>query len=216
MKNKGKQLLLNDFANLDQSFRTNLINSLWGFRPTTLLGTIDNVENANLSIVNNIIHIGANPPLVGILFRPPVVERHSLENILETGYFCLNHITKSFFQKAHQTSAKYERNQSEFEATGIEYEFKPGIRVPFVKESPVKVFLQLVESKNLEVNGTVLIIGKVLEIFIDEKILGEDGFIHHDKANVVTSVGLDAYYETSLLARLQYARPDQSTKVIKY
>lgn len=194
---------------MDRLYRTQLVNSLWGFRPLTLLGTADKSENPNLTIVNNILHIGANPPLAGILFRPPVVDRHSLENILETGFFSLNHITNSFYKKAHQSSAKYDRAKSEFEATGLEEEYKDGIIVPFVKESPVKVLLELVERKDIELNGTVLIIGKVIEIFLDEKILSKDGFIAHEKAGVITGAGLDAYYETKLLSRLKYARPNQ-------
>ncbi len=204
------EIKLTAFDQMDRLYRARLINSLWGFRPLSLVGTVNEAKIPNLAIVNNIMHIGANPPLVGVLFRPPVVERHSLENITDTGSFSLNHVTKSFYQKAHQTSAKYDRNQSEFEATGIEPLYRDGISVPFVKESPVKILLELVETKNLEVNGTVLVIGKVQQIFIEEEMLSEDGFIHHEKAGVVTSAGLDAYYETKLLDRLQYARPDQS------
>ncbi len=203
------EIKISNFDQMDRLYRTQLVNSLWGFRPLTLLGTADKSENPNLTIVNNILHIGANPPLAGILFRPPVVERHSLENILETGFFSLNHITNSFYKKAHQSSAKYDRAQSEFEATGLEAEYKDGIIVPFVKESPVKVLLELVERKDIELNGTVLIIGKVMEIFLDEKILSKDGFIAHEKAGVITGAGLDAYYETKLLSRLKYARPNQ-------
>lgn len=203
------EIKISDFDQMEQLYRTQLVNSLLGFRPITLVGTIDKLKNQNMAIVNNLLHIGANPPLVGVLFRPPVVERHSLENIIETGYFSLNHITKSFYQKAHQTSAKYDRNQSEFEAVGLEAEYKEGIYVPFAKESPVKIFLELVDRKDIELNGTVLIIGKVIELFIDEKLLSKDGFIQHEKAGIVTSVGLDAYYETKLLSRLSYARPNQ-------
>ena len=50
----------------------------------------------NLAIFSQIFHIGANPPLVGILVRPDSVDRHTLRNIRETSWFTINHIQESF------------------------------------------------------------------------------------------------------------------------
>jgi hypothetical protein len=42
-----------------------------------------------------------------------------LENILETNFYTINHINKSSYKKAHQTSARYPKEVSEFEAVGL-------------------------------------------------------------------------------------------------
>jgi hypothetical protein len=50
-----------------------------------------------------------------VFFPADVCERHTLHNLLDTGYFVtLNHVQTSFYRQAHQTSARYQT--SEFEA----------------------------------------------------------------------------------------------------
>lgn len=112
------------FLKLDPFFRRDLINPFYGYKSLNLIGTMDKEVKTNLSPFSQVFHIGATPPLVGILFRPNTVQRHTLENIIQTGYFTLNHVTEEFFRQAHQTAARYE--ESEFEATGIEKIFKEG------------------------------------------------------------------------------------------
>ena len=95
-------------------------------------------------------HIGASPPLLGILFRPHTVKRDTLENILETGFFTMNHVTSEFYKEAHWTAASWEG--SEFEGTGLQQEYFLGLIAPFVKGSPLKLACSLVETQTLKVN----------------------------------------------------------------
>jgi len=62
----------NDIRNLDRRYRATLINSLAGVRPAVLVGTRSNDGRSNLAIFNSIVHIGADPALYGLLFRPVV------------------------------------------------------------------------------------------------------------------------------------------------
>ena len=80
-------------AGLDERFRRNLINSLHGVRPALLVGTTSATGTDNLAVFSQVLHIGANPPLTGILFRPDSVERHTLTNIRNNGAFTLNTAT---------------------------------------------------------------------------------------------------------------------------
>jgi len=106
-------------ADLEDRKRIALINSLSGFKSLNLIGTVNQSGQTNLAIFNSVVHIGANPPLMGFISRPDTVEKHTLENIREMGYFTINHVNKDIYEKAHQTSARYPRNQSEFDATGL-------------------------------------------------------------------------------------------------
>ncbi|MEZ5197311.1 MAG: hypothetical protein R2764_13210 [Bacteroidales bacterium] len=60
---------------LEKGFRANFINSLSGFKSISLCGTINSDNIENLAIFNTVIHVGSNPPLLGMLIRPPVVRR---------------------------------------------------------------------------------------------------------------------------------------------
>lgn len=77
----------------------------------------------NLAIFNSLVHIGANPPLIGFVVRPDSAERHTLNNILETGFYTINHINENIYKQAHQTSARYPEEISEFAATGLNEQY---------------------------------------------------------------------------------------------
>jgi flavin reductase (DIM6/NTAB) family NADH-FMN oxidoreductase RutF len=189
----------------DSYFRRNLINCLSGYKSLNLIGTQNLKGVTNLALFSQVIHIGANPPTVGILFRPNTVVRHTLNNILESGFFTLNHVTTEFYKEAHWTSANWEG--SEFEATGIEPEYLNGFKAPFVKNSPVKLACSLVETQTLKVNQTILLIGNIESFYIKEKGLRNDGSLDLNVLNTVTVSGLDEYHFGQKLARLSYAKP---------
>ncbi len=196
----------------DSSFRRDLINSLSGYKSLNLIGTKSKDGITNLSPFSQVFHIGATPPLVGILFRPHSVERHTLENIMETGYFTMNHVTEAFYQQAHQTAARYEN--SEFEAVGLDEEYLSDFFAPFVKLSPVKVACSLKEKQTLQVNGTVLVIGAIEHVFIEERGLRDDGSLDLNRLGTVTVSGLDEYHLGKKLARLSYPKPDKALREI--
>ncbi len=198
---------IEDFATLDNFFRRNLINSLTGFKSLNLVGTKSKENITNLAPFSQVFHIGASPALVGLLVRPDTVERHTLQNIIETESFTLNHVKEEFYKEAHQTSARYQI--SEFEATGLTPEYTEKVFAPYLKESVIKIGLKLEEKHNLAINGTILVIGSIQEIFLPDIVISDDGFIDLQKAGTITCVGLDAYYRTQKIARLSYAKPDK-------
>ncbi len=185
------------------------INSLSGFKSASLIGTIDADGKTNLAIFSSVIHIGSDPALIGFINRPDTTSRHTLENILQTNCFTINHINKTIYRKAHQTSARYPKDKSEFDATGLTTEFSNIIKAPYVKESTIKYGVVFAEKHDLTINGTMLIIGKVVEVFIPEDCLLSNGAIDIEKAETVTIAGLDSYHTTQQLSRMTYAKPDR-------
>lgn len=197
----------------ESSYRRDLINSLAGYKSLNLIGTKNEHGVTNVSPFSQIFHIGATPPLVGILFRPHTVERHTFENILNTGFFTLNHVTPAFYKEAHQTAARYEG--SEFEGTGLEEEYLGDFHAPFVKLSPLKVACKLAERVTLQINGTELIIAEIQDIYVDDKGLRKDGSLDLNALETVTNTGLDEYHIGQRLARLSYPKPGKELEVLK-
>lgn len=197
-----------DLMSLDKNKRVHLINSLGGFKSLALVGTSDNEGNNNLAIFSSIFHIGANPPLIGLIFRPSPPERDTYNNIIKTGYFTLNHVNESIFKQAHQTSARYDQGDSEFEKTGLTPEYKDHFFAPYVAESKIQLGIEFKEKVPISVNNTTLIIGEIIQIYIPEDCLNEDGFVDIEKANSITCSGLDSYHKTIQLDRLSYAKPN--------
>jgi flavin reductase (DIM6/NTAB) family NADH-FMN oxidoreductase RutF len=198
----------------DRFYRANFINSLSGFKSATLIGTISKQGNPNLAIFSNLVHLGADPAMIGFINRPKEAAPHTITNIEATGIYTMNHIQPSFIKQAHQTSAKYEAGESEFEKTGLGVEWKENIKAPFVAESNIKYLMELIEIIPIKYNGSFFVIGKVKDVFVDEAIIGENGFLHIEKAGSITTLGIDGYYETNLLARFCYAKPGTLTEKI--
>ncbi len=192
---------------LDKSFRRNLVNQLPGPKPANLIGSMSSDGITNLAIFASVHHIGANPPLMGFNMRPVSVERHTYENIIDKECFTINHVTEDFYRQAHQTSARYPKDVSEFMATGLKEFYGKQIDAPYVAESPVKIGLRLKEVHDIKANNTKLIIGEVVEIILNDSILDEAGSINFDYLNSVSVTGLDTYHTSGLLERLPYAKP---------
>jgi flavin reductase (DIM6/NTAB) family NADH-FMN oxidoreductase RutF len=194
---------------MEKQFRVHLINSLGGFKSVSLVGTADENGNSNLAIFSSFFHVGANPPLVGLIFRPSPPVRDTLRNMIETGFYTINHINEKIYEQAHQTSARYEKGISEFEITGLTTEYKNDFFAPFVAESKVQLGIEFKEKLEISINNTTLIIGEIIQIYVPENCMYDDGFIDLEKANTITCSGLDSYHKTIQLDRLSYAKPDK-------
>lgn len=188
--------------------RLNIINSITGIKPANLIGTISNGGKTNLAIFSSVIHLGSNPALIGFILRPDrEAGQHTFENIKENGSYTINHIHESFIEQAHYTSAKFGRNESEFEQCALTEEFITGHEAPFVKESKLKLGMKLVQTIPVELNGTVLIIGEVEHLIVPDEAMDDQGQIDLSVPNDVGISGLNTYYKLERMAQFPYARP---------
>jgi flavin reductase (DIM6/NTAB) family NADH-FMN oxidoreductase RutF len=203
-----------EIENLQERYRAHLINSLGGFKSLALIGTKSIQENENLAVFSSFFHIGANPALCGIIIRPNQENQNTLGNILNTKSYTINHVLPEFYLEAHQCSAKYPEGISEFKQVGLKSEYLEGVFAPFVKKSKIKFACEFVQKIDIELNGTTLIIGKIIKIIVPNSLVAIDGFIDLEKAGSVTCSGLDSYHQTKKIARLSYAKTDRQISVI--
>ncbi len=198
----------NEIASLPDRRRAALINSLSGYKSANLIGTTNNCGETNLAIMSSVVHLGSHPPLLALVIRPGDDERHTLSNLLETGYYTINHVSEALISAAHQTAARYKQYESEFEATGLSEEWKDDFKAPFVAEAQIKMGMRLREHQVLKINDTNLIIGEVEMIEAPEKSFREDGSLDLAMAETVALSGLDSYHKPTSLKRMAYAKPD--------
>jgi flavin reductase (DIM6/NTAB) family NADH-FMN oxidoreductase RutF len=209
-----KHFSIDEIKGWDRFYRGNFVNSLSGFKPVSLIASMNGEGQINLAIFSNIVHIGADPAMVGFINRPREAAPHTIANIEATGKYTINHIRAEFAAQAHQTSAKYPDGVSEFEEVGLTPEYKVDFEVPFVKESHIQYAMELFEIIPLRMNNTFLVIGQLKHAFIEKAALKEDGFLELSSAGSMVSLGLDAYYETVPHSRFAYAKPDQPPRSI--
>jgi flavin reductase (DIM6/NTAB) family NADH-FMN oxidoreductase RutF len=196
-----------DIEQLQSRYRATLINSISGVRSAVLVGTRSISGVTNLAIFNSLVHLGADPPINGLVFRPATVERHTLTNILDSGSYTLNFVSANLYKKAHQTSAKYPSDQSEFDSAGFNCLYSDDIYAPFVGEAIIRLAMRFHSRIEIPANGTIFVIGTIEQIFIPDDLVSSDGFVAPDHAELLTCAGLDAYFKPIRLGRLTYARP---------
>lgn len=201
-----------DISEMPKRTRAAFVNSLSGFKGLNLLGTATSDGQTNLSVVSSVVHLGSNPALLGMVMRPPSVPRHSYENIKETGVYTLNHVSSEIVEQAHQTSARYEREVSEFDATGLTPLFSENFDAPAVKESAISIGLSLKEDMEIALNGCRFMIGEVQWVRFPEEALLKDGYLDLQQAGTITVAGLDGYHAAEKLFRLSYAKPHQPVR----
>lgn len=201
-----KSLLPEELAAISRVPRLNFFNTLPGIKPAVLIGTVDGRNRTNLAIFNSLVHIGSNPPFLGFIMRPLTVPRHTYHNILERGAFTINVVQRDIYTQAHQTSANYEWGTSEFTATGLTPQFTDRLVAPYVQECHIKMGMQFEEEHRIKANGTVLMIGRAVEILLPENAILPSGHINLEEWGTVGVAGLDTYYSLEPLERLTYAR----------
>lgn len=192
---------------MEKLVRVQFATSLPGPKPICLVGTRSLSGQTNLAPFSSITHLGSNPILIGMVTRPDTVERHTLRNIIETKTWTLNHVTADTLKQAHQCSARYPSEQSEFEATGLTEYTHPGIIAPFVQECPIRYALQLEQIVDISANNTKLIVGRVQLVDLPDDAYAPDGSIAIAEQGSLASTALDTYFQISNPHRHPYAKP---------
>jgi flavin reductase (DIM6/NTAB) family NADH-FMN oxidoreductase RutF len=191
---------------LEKQYRISLINSLIGYRSLNLLGTASDNGTTNLCIISSAFHLGANPPLIGLVIRPEREHNDTLRNIKSTKQYTLNNVLPQWYMQAHQTSASYPSGVSEFDSCGFKEHYIEGFKAPFVGQSTVRIGLELRETIDMEINGTTIVIGEIIHILAEDNLIADDGTVDHTKAQTLTAAGLDSYFIPQPLGQLAYAK----------
>jgi len=201
------QFSKDDISKMHHLYRINLINSCTGYKSANLIGTKDSKGQSNLAVFSSVTHMGSNPGIIGFFTRPTTVVRHTYENIKETGYYTINSIHDSIIEDAHHTSAKYDKLVSEFEVTNLQEEYKGHCPAPFVNNAPIQIEMKFLEEYHINANNTILVVGTVENIYLQDQIIEKDGFLNLSAAEVATINGLDGYAVPKIKSRLEYQRP---------
>ena len=197
--------LKKDIQSLESTYRINIINSITGIKPANLIGTIAKNNITNLAIFSSVVHIGSNPALIGMFSRPvEKVVRNTLTNILSTKMYTINHVHEKYYKNAHKTSVKYSQEESEFDKCNFNEEYLYNFKVPFVKESNIKIGMKYIDHIDINLNNTVLIIGEVQNITIDDSIVSDNGYLNLENAKSVGISGCNSYYSLEKINDLEY------------
>lgn len=203
------QLTKEELDQMDRNYRLNLINSISGIKPANLIATKSVDDQENVAIFSSVVHLGSSPAQLGFIMRPQTeIPRDTYPNIMETGYYTINHVSESFIKKAHFTSAKLGRGESEFDRMKLQQEYIGDFFAPFVKESPVKIGMKHLESIPLP-NGCIFVIGSVELIVMQDDIINSLGQLDLSSYMGVGISGLNTYYGLNMLDSFPYVQENE-------
>lgn len=164
-------------------------------RPIGWISTIDKKGNRNLAPFALFNIVAYKPPHV--MFAPTAqpVERgfkDSLANVQDTKEFVANMATWKLRDAVWHSSIPAPRDVDEFELTGLTPAASKIVAPPRVKESPVSLECQHVQTITLPhedgLTSNNIVIGKVVGIHIDDSVI-ENGIVNEKKLEPMARLG---------------------------
>lgn len=178
------------------------------------------VSTRNTSGINNLAPFsffncfGADPPMVG--FAPAFksiektsggivrVPKDTLQNVRDTGEFVVNLVGRDLAEKMNATSAEFAPEVSEFDAVGIATAPSQLVAPPRVADALVNFECKLIQV--VEHGNNNLVLGEIVGIRLDERVLNDRG---HIRADVLQAVGrMAGSWYTTTNDRFELKRPN--------
>lgn len=187
-------------------YRAQFFNSLSGPRQVGLLTSLSPEGIANAAVFSQTLHVSANPPQLGFLFRPLTDEHQGLRYCRSQKAFGFHLLGGQQFEarQLHQCSAKYPEGQSELDSVGLHWQSFEHIPAPRITSALVAYGLRL-DEEHLLANGSVLVVGSVIEVHLAPSMtVEESGFVPMPEDHF-TAQGLDTYLHSKTVVQLPYA-----------
>ncbi len=167
---------------LDIGLSHNPFNALVVPRPIGWISSVSASGQANLAPYSFFNTVSGRPPMV--MFSSAergtgeATEKDSLRNIRETKQFVVNLATAAQQAEMNDSSAAAPPEIDEFDAVGLEKLAGRTVKVPRVKGAPVHLECELDRFVDLSNggsrSGSVMTIGRVTGVHIDESVIDGD------------------------------------------
>jgi flavin reductase (DIM6/NTAB) family NADH-FMN oxidoreductase RutF len=175
-------------------------------RPIAWVTTVDEKGRVNLAPFSFFNAFGANPPIV--VFSPTLrrdgSKKDTLLNLEAVGEFVVNVAVESVAAQLNATSAELPRGQSEADYAHLTLVPSAKVKPPRVAESPVHLEGRVRQIMPMG-DGPIaanLVIGEVVLIHIEERVLDATGQVDPRKLAAVARLGGNDYCRTADLFQM--------------
>lgn len=169
-----------------------------GPRPICWASTVNEEGQSNLAPYSFFNAFGANPPILVFSSNRrgrDNTTKDTLHNIKATKEVVINVVPYRLVNQMNISSTDYAADVDEFNKAGVTPIDSVVVRPKRVKESPVQFECKVLDIVVLGNEGGAgnLFICEIVQMHIDEAILGEDGFIDPYKIDLVGRMGKSFY-----------------------
>ncbi len=171
-------------------------------RPIGWISTTSQAGVDNLAPYSFFNVVAVDPPVV--MFAPVGSQelKDTPRNVRETEQFVVNTVTRELVEQMNATSATLPAGESEFDQVGIERAASTVVEPPRVAAAQVAMECELYDW--IEVGGSVLILGEVVHVHVEESVL-TDGKIDINNLDTVGRLTGSQYASTA--ERISFERP---------
>ncbi|HLN33365.1 MAG TPA: flavin reductase family protein [Gemmataceae bacterium] len=176
-------------------------------RPIAWVTSVDIAGRVNLAPFSFYNAFGANPPAV--VFSPVLrrdgSKKDTLRNVEATGEFVLNAAVEALAEQINLSSKELPYGESEVTYAGLTLLPSVKVKPPRVAQSPVHLECKLIQIVTVGQGPLAgnLVIGEILAIHIEERVLDERGHVDPRKLRTIARLGGDYYARTSDLFEMK-------------
>jgi len=135
--------------------------------------------------------VSSEPPLLSISIRKEgLVLKDTARNILSLKEFVVHIVSGNYLDAVNQSSAPYPAHVSEIEVVGLSPIKSQKIQVEGIQEA--KIRFECILEKAVELEGSTLIIGRVVMAHFDESVY-ENGHINLTQLDPISRLSGNAY-----------------------
>jgi len=180
-------------------------------RPIAFVSTLSASGVGNLAPFSFFAMGGQQPQSVAFC---PIADRDgnpkdTLRNILETGEFVINIVSREMAERVNQASAPYPFEVDEFDVTGFTRAPSSAVKPPRVLEAPASLecrVFQTVPHGTGAQHGT-WVIGEVLHLHVRDEMLAADGYPDTALVNPAARMGRDEWAHITPDVTFRLKRP---------
>jgi len=176
-------------------------------RPIAWVTSVDSGGRVNLAPFSFYNAFGANPPAVAFspALRRDGSKKDTLRNVEATGEFVLNAAVEALAEQMNLSSKELPYGESEAAYAGLTLLPSVKVKPPRVAESPVHLECKLIQIVTVGQGPLAgnLIIGEILAIHIEERVLDDRGHVDPRKLQTIARLGGDYYARTSDLFEMK-------------
>lgn len=143
-------------------------------------GTQPGFDRDNLITVAWAGVVNTVPPMISVSIRP---HRHSYSQILQSGAFCVNLISRDLCRAADYCGVKSGRDVDKFKALGLHARGVEGFPAPALEEAPA--FLCCRVAQRIPLGSHDLFLCHVEQVYVSETLFDADGSLHMGRADLV-------------------------------
>ncbi|HEY3320292.1 MAG TPA: flavin reductase family protein [Planctomycetota bacterium] len=179
-------------------------------RPIAWVSTVSPRGIVNLAPFSFFTGVGANPPTLAFCpaNRRDGSKKDTLLNVEATKEFVVNIVPYSLGAPMNETGAEVPYETDELAAAGLTPQPSEKVKAPRVKESPVHLecVLQQIVYVGTGPLGANIVVGRVVLMHIDDKLLDATGQIDPRKLDTIGRMGGELYSRTTELFELPRPR----------